>query len=141
MARLDRLVRHQLFHSMPSQTIALTKTKNMADGRESASQGDWSSMLNRATVNEARALRVTEILQDYQQIQRRISQYQANPPQDEYNEVGYSLLRQCHIEAHALLNLPYLSEMLHAPSGPNEAEKRQLQRYIVTLDPCLAYHS
>ena len=80
-------------------------------------------------VNEARALRVTEIVRDYQSIQRRISQFQANPPQGEANEIGYSSLRQCHTEARALLAVPYPHEMLHPPSAPNEAEKRQLQRY------------
>ena len=89
-------------------------------------------MLNPTTVNEARALRVTEIIKDYQNIQGRISQFQANPPQDESNEPGYSLLRQCHTEARTLLNTPYPPEMLHPPSGPNEAEKRQLQRYMPT---------
>ncbi|KAF6218520.1 hypothetical protein HO133_005869 [Letharia lupina] len=82
-------------------------------------------------LNEARALRVTEILQDYQNIQRRIVQFQANPPRDECNEIGYSSLRQCHTEARTLLNVPYPPEMLHPPSGPNEAEKRQLQRVII----------
>lgn len=69
-------------------------------------------------------------MRDYQNIQRRISQFQATPPQGEFNEIGYSLLRQCHTEARTLLNTPYPPEMLHPPSGPNEAEKRQLQRYV-----------
>ncbi|KAL2045542.1 hypothetical protein N7G274_001970 [Stereocaulon virgatum] len=102
---------------MPSQTALLTSTgtiKLMADG-----------------LNEARALRVTELMRDYQNIQRRISQIQANPNSDEYHEVGYTTLRQCHAESRTLLNAPYPPEMLHPPSGPNEAQKRQLQRVIV----------
>ena len=83
-----------------------------------------------ATVNEARALRVTELMRDYQNIQRRISQIQASPHSDEYHEVGYTTLRQCHAEARVLLNTPYLPEMLHPPTGQNEAEKRQLQRFV-----------
>jgi len=67
-------------------------------------------------------------MKDYQSIQGRIAQLQANPRQDEYHEVGYSTLRQCHAEARALLNKAYPPEMTHPPSGPNEAEKRQLQR-------------
>ena len=86
-------------------------------------------MLRIATVNEARALRVTEILRDYQNIHSRIARFQANSTQEEYNEIGYSSLRQCHTEARALLNAPYPPEMLYPPSAPNEAEKRQLQRY------------
>lgn len=91
-------------------------------------RADSQCMLNHATVNEARALRVTEIIRDYQNIQRRISQFQADPPPDERNEIGYSALRQCHTEARTLLAVPYPPEMLHPPSAPNEAEKRQLQR-------------
>lgn len=86
-------------------------------------------MLIVVSVNEARALRVTEIVRDYQNIQRRIAQTQVVPSSDEYHEVGYTTLRQCHAEARELLNLPYPPEMLHPPMGPNEAEKRQLQRY------------
>ncbi|CAF9937041.1 hypothetical protein IMSHALPRED_010996 [Imshaugia aleurites] len=94
--------------------VTLTKTKVMADG-----------------LNEARALRVTEVLRDYQNIHSRIAQFQANSTQEEYNEIGYSSLRQCHTEARALLNAPYPPEMLYPPSAPNEAEKRQLQRVII----------
>lgn len=101
---------------MPSQTITLTKPKTgvMADG-----------------LNEARALRVTEILRDYQSIQRRIGQFQASPRPDECNEIGYSSLRACHADARTLLAVPYPPEMLHPPARPNEAEKRQLQRVIL----------
>lgn len=79
-------------------------------------------------VNEARALRVAEIMGDYRSIHQRISQCQANSRDGEYNEIGYVTLRQCHAEARALLNQPYPVELLHPPTGPNEAEKRQLQR-------------
>ncbi|MCJ1450771.1 hypothetical protein MMC28_001105 [Mycoblastus sanguinarius] len=99
---------------MPSKTAAPIKTKQMAD-----------------QLNVARALRVTEIMRDYQNIQHSIAQYQANPTQDEYHEVGYSALRQCHADARALLNVQYPVELLHPPTGPNETEKRQLQRVIV----------
>lgn len=106
----------------------------MADGRKSG-QGTPSPSTTIAdcdatSVNEARALRVTEVLRDYQNIQRRIAHIQANPDQDEYHEVGYTTIRQCHADARTLLNLAYPPEMLHPPSGPNEAEKRQLQRYV-----------
>ncbi|KAL6721350.1 hypothetical protein ACLMJK_000453 [Lecanora helva] len=99
---------------MPSRIVTQAKTKAMADG-----------------LNEARALRVTEIVRDYQNIQRRIAQFQANPSQDEYHEIGYTTLRQCHGEARTLLSTAYPPEMLHPPTRPNEAEKRQLQRVIL----------
>lgn len=136
MAHLDNLVRDRpTFHSMPSRTVTLTETKVMADGRESGSLVTNTISTEPATVNEARRLRVAEILRDYHYVQRRVSQFQANPPQDEFNEIGYSLLRQCHTEARTLLNVPYPPEMLHPPSAPNEAEKRQLQRYVFTKLP------
>ena len=68
-------------------------------------------------------------MRDYQNTQRRICQFQATPSQDESNEIGYTSLRQCHAEARTLLAVPYPPELLHPPSAPNEAEKRQLQRY------------
>ncbi|KAL9125527.1 MAG: hypothetical protein Q9217_005284 [Psora testacea] len=82
-------------------------------------------------VNEARALRVTELMRDYQDIHRRVSQYQANPKPDDYNEMGYSTLRQCHNDAKSLLNAPFSAEMLHPPTDAVEAAKRQLQRIIL----------
>ncbi len=67
-------------------------------------------------------------MSDYQNIQCRIAQLQVDPNQDEYQEMGCTTLRQCHAEARALLNKAYRPEMLYPPSGPNETEKRQLQR-------------
>ena len=67
-------------------------------------------------------------MHDYQNIQRRIAQYQATPNSDEYHEVGYTTLRNAHAEARALLSAPLPPEMLHPPVAANEAAKRQLQR-------------
>ena len=80
------------------------------------------------TVNEARAMRVVEIMNDYQAIQRRIAQLQVPVPQDDYYEEGYQVLRQCQAEAQAVLAAPYDYELLQPSRGPNETEKRQLQR-------------
>ena len=89
----------------------------------------WGSCLSPAcSVNVIRALRVTELLQDYHGIQTKIAQYQANPKPDEYNEIGFTTLRQCHSEARTLLKAPFPPEMLHPPTGADEAAKRQLQR-------------
>ena len=83
-----------------------------------------------ALVNEARALRVLELMKDYRNIQDRIAQLNASPPPDERNEVGYTILHRCHVESRALLNKPYAPEMLHPPTGANEAAKRQLRRFV-----------
>ena len=81
-------------------------------------------------MNEARALRVTELMRDYQDIQRKIVSYEATPSEAAYNEIGFVTLRQCHAEARALLHAAYPVELLHPPSNPGEAEKRQLQRSL-----------
>lgn len=81
--------------------------------------------------NTARAFRVTELLRDYQDVQRKIAAYDATPSEAAFNEIGYVTLRQCHAEAYALLNAPYPVELLHPPTGPGEDEKRQLQRSLL----------
>lgn len=75
-------------------------------------------------------MRVAEVMNDYQTIQRRISEFQVVAPQHDYQEHGYTILRQCRAEAQAVLAAPYEYELLQVPSGPGEAEKRQLQRQV-----------
>ncbi|KAL8653584.1 MAG: hypothetical protein Q9226_003799 [Calogaya cf. arnoldii] len=91
-----------------------TKTKAMADG-----------------FNEARALRITEIMTEFQSLQRRIAEYSPNPSPEEYFEEGYEVLRQCRAEAQAVLVAPYPVEPSQVSSSPDDSEKRQLQRIIV----------
>lgn len=79
-------------------------------------------------VNEARAMRVAEVMNDFHLIQRRMSHFQATPSPDEYHEEGFVILRQCQAEARAILAAPFQAELLQAPRGPDEAERRQLQR-------------
>ena len=83
---------------------------------------------NRHTVNEARAMRVAEVINDFHLIQRRMAQYEATPSPEEFHEEGYEILRQCRAEALAVLATPFQNELLQVPRGPDEAEKRQLQR-------------
>ncbi|KAL9638976.1 MAG: hypothetical protein Q9164_001210, partial [Protoblastenia rupestris] len=59
------------------------------------------------------------------------SEEEASPKQVDYNEIGYSTLRQCHNEARVLLRAPFSPEMLHPPTGADDAAKRQLQRVIL----------
>lgn len=82
-------------------------------------------------LNEARAMRIAEVMNDYQMIQHRISQYQVIAPQQDYNEEGYVILRQCRAEAQAVLAAPYDYQLLEIPRGPGETEKRQLQRILL----------
>ena len=87
-------------------------------------------------VNEARAMRVAEVMNDFHLIQRRMSHFQATPSQDDYHEEAFVILRQCQAEARAVLAAPFQTELLQAPRGPDEAERRQLQR-LASLK-CLA---
>ncbi|CAO1602955.1 hypothetical protein XANCAGTX0491_006550 [Xanthoria calcicola] len=96
------------YHRIPS------KTRAMEDG-----------------FNEARALRIAEIVTEFQSLQSRIAEYSPNHSPDEYFEEGYEILRQCRAEAQAVLVAPYPTEPSDASSVSDESEKRQLQRIIL----------
>ncbi|KAI4187557.1 MAG: hypothetical protein L6R41_002745 [Letrouitia leprolyta] len=81
--------------------------------------------------NEARALRVVEIMNDFQALQQRIAEYAPNPPPEEYFEEGYQVLRQCRAEAEAVLTAPFPLNLAQAQNGSGEQEKFQLQRIII----------
>ncbi|KAI4280998.1 MAG: hypothetical protein L6R35_005778 [Caloplaca aegaea] len=98
---------------MPYQQV-VTKTKLMADG-----------------FNEARALRVVEIMRDFQSLQHRIAEYSPNPSPEEYFEEGYQVLRQCRAQAAALLAAPFPLDLSQIAGGSGEQEKRHLQRIII----------
>ena len=83
---------------------------------------------DRTLVNDARAMRVAEIMNDYRAIQLRISQYHVTPSASEYHEVGFGILRQCHAEAQAVLSIHFDPGALQAPTNSGEQTKRQLQR-------------
>ena len=92
---------------------------------------EWKiSVLTVLLVNEARAMRVAEIMNDFQNLQHLIATSQAPTPPDGYNQEGYEVLRQCRAEAQIVLAAPFPPENLHVPASPGEAEKRQLQRYV-----------
>ena len=81
-------------------------------------------------VNEARALRVTEIMTDYQGFLRRIAEYAPNPSPEEYFEEGYEVLRQCRAEAQAVVNVSFPVDSTQLPNGSGESQKCQLQRHV-----------
>ncbi|THZ59082.1 hypothetical protein D6C86_05946 [Aureobasidium pullulans] len=83
-----------------------------------------------ASVNEARAMRIAEILSDFRHLQHAIANIRANPSAEEYYEEGYCVLRQCAAEAQALLNQPFDCQGPE-PDGDGEQEKAQLQRVML----------
>lgn len=85
-------------------------------------------MLTTAAVNDARAMRIAEVMNDFCNIQHSISEYQIAIPASAYHEVGYGILRQCHAEAQAVLSTHFDPGSLAVPSSPGEQTKRHLQR-------------
>ncbi|ORY14088.1 hypothetical protein BCR34DRAFT_480055 [Clohesyomyces aquaticus] len=82
------------------------------------------------TVNDARAIRIAEIMTDFRNLQYYLNQLRATPTAEEYYLEGYSLLRQCTAEAHAILDAPF-SAGTTSPDGDPEREKAQLRGIIV----------
>jgi len=80
-------------------------------------------------LNQVRAMRVAEIIEDYRNLQNYISSIRANPNAEEYNEDGYVVLRRCVLEAQNLLAKPFISSP--GSKGNAEQDKMNLRRIIV----------
>lgn len=78
------------------------------------------------TVNNARAMRVAEIMNDFRNLQYYLSNIQVTPSAQDYYLEGYVMLRSCVAEAQGVLASPYSYTSQH-PQGDPEAEKVQLQ--------------
>ena len=81
-------------------------------------------------MNEARAMRIAEVLNDFHVIQRRISQFRANSPPEDYQEPGYVVLRQCTAEGLAVLSAQFETEPSHTSRASEEQKKQQFQRCV-----------
>lgn len=77
-------------------------------------------------------MRVTEIMNDFRNIQVRIAAINAQPSREEFNEEGFVLLRRIQSEAKALLNQPF--EQSARGRGTEEHHKVQLKRYGMSRD-------
>ncbi|KAF3032940.1 hypothetical protein E8E11_001128 [Didymella keratinophila] len=80
-------------------------------------------------LNDARAMRIAEIMTDFRNLQHYLSQLRATPTAEEYYLEGYSLLRSCASEAQTILQTPF-SASTGASSGDPEREKQQLKTII-----------
>ncbi len=106
----------------------------MADGRESITLG-LSSIVSTNLylifwiVNEARALRIAEIMNDFRTLQLHIYQLKTDPPGGDQWEEGYMLMRQCIMEAQDLLTSQFIIESVQSLGDDGEWERVQLQRY------------
>lgn len=82
----------------------------------------------RSKVNQARALRVTEIINDFRTLLYHISQLKPDSTEDgEYAE-GFTLMRQCVAEARGLLAAQFDMDSMQNSNGDDEWQKVQLQR-------------
>jgi hypothetical protein len=82
--------------------------------------------MSSTAVNDARAIRIAEIMSDFRNLQYYLSQLRATPTAEEYYLEGYSLLRQCSSEAQAILDAPFAAATT-SPGGDAEREKTQLR--------------
>lgn len=108
----------------------------MSDGSTSHRTSRTAAFTNRETENEARALRVLEIMNDFRTLQVHITSLvtrsDANPPdQAAYYLSGYVVLRQCNADAQAILATHYNPGSIgYDPSRQpdTEVQKATLQR-------------
>ncbi|KAF1358472.1 hypothetical protein EJ07DRAFT_166741 [Lizonia empirigonia] len=80
-------------------------------------------------LNDARAMRIAEIMTDFRNLQHYLSQLRATPTAEEYYLEGYSLLRSCANEAQTILQTPF-SASAGSTTGDPERERQQLKTII-----------
>ncbi|WEW55173.1 hypothetical protein PRK78_000602 [Emydomyces testavorans] len=82
-------------------------------------------------LNEARALRIAELMNDFRTLLLHISQLKTDPPQGEEYGEGYALMRRCFSEAQGLICSQFNVETIQNSNGDGEWQKVQLQRIIL----------
>ncbi|GAD99015.1 conserved hypothetical protein [Paecilomyces variotii No. 5] len=81
-------------------------------------------------LNDARAVRVAELINDYRTLQLHISQQRMEVPAQEQSEEGFVVMRECINAAQRLLSSQYNLASIQNGGDP-EAQKVQLQRVIL----------
>lgn len=82
-------------------------------------------------VNDARAMRVAEVMNHFRDLQHRLAQYNITAPTEYRDETGYKVLREAHVEAQAALAASMPGGSLDVPASPSEQTKRLLQRVLL----------
>lgn len=142
-----RIVHHPSSNKHPEATafsiLSLlsdsTTINNMSDGSTSKRFPKAPTCANPMSGNEARALRVLEIMNDFRTLQVHttslVTREEANPPdQTAYYLDGYVVLRQCNAEAQAILASHYNPGNIGLEPGSipgTEVQKATLQRIIL----------
>lgn len=81
-------------------------------------------------MNQARALRVAELMNDYRTLLLHISQLNVSVSAEDQAEDGYRVLRECLAAANALMASNYSPSPPPMNTSNEEAEKAQLRRYF-----------
>ncbi|KAJ5174402.1 uncharacterized protein N7482_000279 [Penicillium canariense] len=81
-------------------------------------------------LNQARAVRVAELINDYRTLLLHISHQQVDAIPEDYYEEGFVVLRECHAAAQRLLSANYQPCPVTG-RGNAETEKAELQRVII----------
>ncbi|KAJ5561432.1 hypothetical protein N7535_004101 [Penicillium sp. DV-2018c] len=81
-------------------------------------------------LNQARAMRIAEIINDYRTLLLHISQQQVEPSQSDYWDEGFVVLRECLSSAQTLMSANYQPCPV-TEQGNVETEKAELQRLII----------
>ncbi|KAJ9293078.1 hypothetical protein DTO271G3_8213 [Paecilomyces variotii] len=82
-------------------------------------------------LNDARAVRVAELINDYRTLQLHISQQRMEVPAQEQHEEGFTVMRECLDAAQRLLSSQYNLASIQNQGADDEAQKVQLQRVIL----------
>ncbi|KAA8646238.1 hypothetical protein EYZ11_000609 [Aspergillus tanneri] len=82
-------------------------------------------------LNQARALRLAEIMNDYRTLLLHIPQQNVQVPAEDYYEEGYVVLRESLAAAQNLLSSNYCPSMPSMQAANAETEKAELQRVIL----------
>lgn len=87
-------------------------------------------------VNQARALRLAEIMNDYRTLLLHIPQQAVDVPPEDYWEEGYVMIRECLASAQRLMGSNYSpSQCAAGQRNDDEAEKVEFQRYLSIVHP------
>lgn len=109
----------------------------MADGRKQCLETklDTWQLQQRHTdictiVNQARALRLAELMNDYRTLLLHIPQQDVEAPPEDYWEEGYVVIRECMAAAQNLMSANYAPSPSALSSGTHNdvAEMAELQR-------------
>ncbi|KAK9592606.1 hypothetical protein V6Z90_003736 [Aspergillus fumigatus] len=81
-------------------------------------------------LNQARALRVAEIVNDYRTLLIHIPQQDVQAPPEDAHEEGYVVLRESIAAARTLISASYNVRAVPTQASSEEMERAELQRYI-----------